>query len=247
MLRFYQILIASILISSRVFAGDASILNILGFTKNGEIFAFEEYGTQDGSGFKFSIRHYINTETGQYLDNYPKLELLRDPSKTIIEVRLAGQKKSEAQVGISDNELQQHEGLTLFFNPITEEIFNPNYIKFHTSATFYQTEKFLEIELIETPIPINQFCVGLVESMKRFDLTLHSYQGDIISKRLLVNEVAKNNDGCSVGYRLGGAQFYSPEYGMPILAILVLVEKFGFEGRDHRWLAVTSKLDNKYR
>jgi hypothetical protein len=37
-------------------AGDAAKLDILGFSKDGGVFAFEEYGVQDGSGFPYANR-----------------------------------------------------------------------------------------------------------------------------------------------------------------------------------------------
>ena len=42
-------------------AGDVAELEILGFTGDGGVFAFEEYGVQDGSGFPYANRYYIDT------------------------------------------------------------------------------------------------------------------------------------------------------------------------------------------
>ena len=44
-------------------AGDVAELEILGFSDDGGVFAFEEYGVQDGSGFPYANRYYIDTAT----------------------------------------------------------------------------------------------------------------------------------------------------------------------------------------
>ncbi|MBZ9963064.1 DUF2259 domain-containing protein [Mesorhizobium sp. B292B1B] len=41
-------------------AGDVAELEILGFTKDGGVFAFEEYGVQDGSGFPCGNRYSLS-------------------------------------------------------------------------------------------------------------------------------------------------------------------------------------------
>ena len=53
------------------FAGDAAQLEILGFSKDGGVFAFEEYGVQDGSGFPYANRYYIDTTTDTFVKGTP--------------------------------------------------------------------------------------------------------------------------------------------------------------------------------
>jgi len=63
-------LIAALLVfnlTSQSRAGDAATLNILGFSSDGSVFAFEEYGVQDGSGFPYANRFYIDTETDTFM------------------------------------------------------------------------------------------------------------------------------------------------------------------------------------
>ena len=52
-------------------AGDVAELEILGFTKDGGVFAFEEYGVADGSGFPYANRYYIDTATDTFLSGTP--------------------------------------------------------------------------------------------------------------------------------------------------------------------------------
>ena len=42
-------------------AGDTASLSVLGYSPDGKVFAFEEYGIFDGSGFPYSNIYFIDT------------------------------------------------------------------------------------------------------------------------------------------------------------------------------------------
>jgi len=56
---------------SPALAGDTAEINVLGFSADGSIFAFEEYGVQDGSGFPYANRFYIDTASDKFLPGTP--------------------------------------------------------------------------------------------------------------------------------------------------------------------------------
>jgi predicted secreted protein len=56
------------LLSNPALAGDTAELNILGFSADGNVFAFEEYGVQDGSGFPMPT---ASTSTRQPTNSCP--------------------------------------------------------------------------------------------------------------------------------------------------------------------------------
>jgi predicted secreted protein len=52
-------------------AGSISELEILGFSADASIFAFEEHGIQDGSGFPYANRFYIDVATDGFVAGTP--------------------------------------------------------------------------------------------------------------------------------------------------------------------------------
>lgn len=48
---------------------------------------------------------------------------------------------------------------------------------------------------------------------------------------------------CPLNYRFADIVTWFPEGGTPVAAVLILMEKVGFEGPDGRYLAVTTALD----
>src|ERR1700709_1048263 len=91
-------------------AGDVAELEILGFTKDGGIFAFEEYGVQDGSGFPSSNRYYIATSNDSFPKGTPIRVRLDDEKAKLDAARLQARQKGEAIV--SQAELGANRGIT---------------------------------------------------------------------------------------------------------------------------------------
>jgi len=65
-----------------VAAADASDRAIIGFSKDGSHFAFEEYGMQDGSGFPYADIYIINLKTDKWVKGSPIRVLVRDENAT---------------------------------------------------------------------------------------------------------------------------------------------------------------------
>ena len=66
------------LAGSPAIAGDTAELNILGFSGDSSIFAFEEYGVQDGSGFPYSTIYVIDTSSADLAEVREVASLLWD-------------------------------------------------------------------------------------------------------------------------------------------------------------------------
>jgi predicted secreted protein len=60
MKRIALIMLASLVASSLALAGDEATLDFIGFSRDGRHLAFEQYGTQDGSGFPYSEMYVVD-------------------------------------------------------------------------------------------------------------------------------------------------------------------------------------------
>lgn len=63
--------VAAVAAASPTFAGDYAALQPIGFSADGNVFAFEEYGVQDGSGFPYSTIYVIDTRDDSFLPGAP--------------------------------------------------------------------------------------------------------------------------------------------------------------------------------
>lgn len=221
------------------FAGDAATLEILGFSKDGKVFAFEEFGVQDGSGFPYANRFYIDTATDKFLPNTPVRVRIDDESATV------GKAREQAAAGgnavIQDLELAENRGFTAASNAITELSADPHQFVFLPRPVFPPIDGKVALKLDEIDFPATQNCLG-AEHMKGFRLL--RLDPDKPGNTAMLNEdkTVPESRGCPSGYKLGAVQTFYPAQGSAVFAVLIAVERQGFEGPDHRWIAVTGKL-----
>jgi len=218
-------------------SGDTAELNILGFSPDGKVFAFEEYGVQDGSGFPYSNRFYIDTSTDKFLPGTPVRVRLDNEAATLSAAR--DQAATQSQSVISDQILTANHGYLAAFNAVTEESADPYTILANPRPIFPPIDKSIAFRLEETTVPVPDLCKDMGE-IKGFRLIMEHPAGD--SKILHDDASIPSSRNCPQGYRLGGLQTFYPETGQPAFAVVIAVRGFGFEGPNYRWLAVTGRL-----
>ncbi|RVD31255.1 DUF2259 domain-containing protein [Mesorhizobium sp. M4B.F.Ca.ET.017.02.2.1] len=219
-------------------AGDVAELEILGFSQDGGVFAFEEFGVQDGSGFPYANRYYIDTSSDSFLKGTPIRVRLDDEAATLDQARLQARQKGEAIVGQA--ELAANRGITAGFNAITELSADPYRMAVNPRPIFSPVDEPLEFRLDEIPLNDTEGCQSQGEIN---GFRLQRIEAKDGGKTELVHEdksIPKSR-GCPNGYRIGAVQTFSMQ-GLSAYAVLIAVRQYGFEGPDFRWIAVTGRL-----
>lgn len=238
-LRFLAVLaaLASLAFSATANAGDVAQLEILGFSKDGGVFAFEEYGVQDGSGFPYANRYYIDTSNDNFVKGTPIRVRLDDESASLDTARKQARDKGEPIVG--ESELSANRGFTAGFNPVTELSADPHRIVVNPRPVFPPIDPTLEFRLEEIPMGGGgTICDGLETAGFRL-LQIDAQDGGK-TKILHDDKTIPQSRGCPNGYSIGAVQTFSPT-GLSAYAVLIAVRGRGFEGPDYRWIAVTGK------
>ncbi len=144
-------------------AGDAAELEILGFSNDGGVFAFEEYGIQDGSGFPYANRYYIDTDTDTFLKGTPIRVRIDDETASLADARRQARDKGEAVV--KQAELAANPGFTAGFNAITELSADPYRMVVNPRPVFPAIDKPLEFRLDILPFGEVAQCHGMGEAV----------------------------------------------------------------------------------
>jgi predicted secreted protein len=221
------------------FAGDVSALHIIGFTPDGGVFAFEDYGVQDGSGFPYASRFYINTATDDFLPGTPIRVRIDDESAELATAR--AQARSQGDAIVAEATLSANPGFTAGFNAITEYSADPYRMVVNPRPVFPPADKRVEFRLEEIPMVAPADCQGIddiagfrlvrVDAEPGGQTTLIHEDGSVPASR-----------NCPQGYRIGAVQTFHPESGDPVFAVMIAIRSMGFEGPNYRWIAVTGKL-----
>lgn len=219
-------------------AGDVAELEILGFTKDGGVFAFEEYGVQDGSGFPYANRYYIDTNDDTFLKGTPIKVRLDDENATLEAARLQARQKGEAIV--SQAELTANRGITAGFNPVTELSADPFRMVVNPRPIFSPVDPPLEFRLDEIGMNDTERCQSQGE-INGFRLLRIEAKDGGQTHLLHEDKSIPQSRGCPNGYQIGAVQTFSLD-SISAYAVLIAVRQYGFEGPDFRWIAVTGRL-----
>jgi len=219
-------------------AGDVAGLEILGFTKDGGVFAFEEYGVQDGSGFPYANRYYIDINDDTFLKGTPIKIRLDDENATLEAARLQARQKGEAIV--RQTELTANRGITAGFNPVTELSADPFRMVVNPRPIFSPVDPPLEFRLDEIGMNDTERCQSLGE-INGFRLLRIEAKDGGQTHLLHEDKSIPQSRGCPNGYQIGAVQTFSLD-SISAYAVLIAVRQYGFEGPDFRWIAVTGRL-----
>ena len=224
-------------VSQAALAGDTAELNVLGFSAEGKVFAFEEYGIQDGSGFAYAHRFYIDTTSDKFLPNTPVRVQMEDESVGLDAAREEARKRGDKI--IKDEELAANRGRLAGFNAVTETSADPHRMTVNPRPVFPPIDPQLEFKLEEISLGEIERCPG-IGPVKGFKLVRVGDAGK--TEVLQEDKDVPLSRGCPTGYRIGGVQSFFGEDGTMTYAVLVTVVRHGFEGPDHRWIAVTGRM-----
>ncbi len=223
------------LISAAAHAGDFAQRVILGFSTDGGRFAFEEFGIQDGSGFAYSNIFVIATADDSWVPGSPVRVRLDDENATLADARNGARKQAAALL-----QPVTEPGFIAATNQPTE-ITDTENMAARPRIFYSKSDKFVKASLSQFPLPGPDFCPPDFGNTFGFRLTLQTRDGPTVT----LNNDAKlpTSRGCPLNYSLADIVTYYPPAGQPVLAVLILMRKIGFEGPDGRYLAVTTSFD----
>ncbi|MBX2804626.1 MAG: DUF2259 domain-containing protein [Hyphomicrobiales bacterium] len=216
-------------------AGDYASHEVIGFSPDGEFFAFEQYGVQDGSGFPYSEIFLIDTENDRWVAGSPVRILLDDEAETLDKARQEAKDKAASLLKrhrISDA------GEHLASNPRAELSADPHKITVNTAHQMTPPAKEpVRFTLSETPFDSPK-CSTFADTVKGFALTMSRSGNETI---LHEDERVPESRNCPLGYAFSDVYRHFSGDG-ETFAILLHMHQVGFEGPDGRFLAITARL-----
>ncbi|MEO2037827.1 MAG: DUF2259 domain-containing protein [Martelella sp.] len=212
-------------------AGDFAAFTPLGFSEDGKVFAFEEYGQEDGSGFAYSNIFFIDTQNDAFLDGTPFRLRTESDNASISAARALAVR--EALQMIQDYQLLDHPGWLAAFNPVTENNGGNGTIRYRAHPNLSPVS---EMTLETFPLAPNPACTDITPDARGFRLTYRSPEGE--EREIHADTRLPESRNCPLDYRLGGMMTYGGGGPDAVHVALVIVLSQGFEGPNGRWIAV---------
>lgn len=231
------ILLLTVLSTSFAWAGDAAVRNVIGFSPDGRTFAFEQFGTQDGSGFPYAEIFIIDSQDDSWVPGTPVRKRLETENATVDQAREAA--RAEAQPILSTRQIGEP-GDHLASNPRAELSADPHSVLVNAAHRFVPpAEDPVTFTLAEKPFASAE-CAKVTElPTKGFALKMERPGKPEI---MLHDDTAlPASRGCPLGYAIADVLAHEAG-GHTTYAVLLHVASHGFEGPDSRFIAVTRRL-----
>lgn len=214
-------------------AGDFAEREIHGFSIDGGLFAFEEFGVQDGSGFPYSNIYVIDTATDQWTAGSPFKARLEDETKTVFDAR------EEARI-LAGPVMKSFEnrGNVVATNRATELGIDGKRMIATPRLVVPPIDDAIEFRLEEISFAGTERCEAF-GATKGFRLLKIGTRDGETTKLLHEDTSVPESRNCPIGYALADLVTYYPEGQSPVFAVLIRMQTVGFEGPNGRYLAVT--------
>ena len=220
-------------------AAFAAERDIIGFNSTGTVFVFEQFGRQDGSGFPFSELFYISTATNSYAFLPVKRRI--DNERKSIKAARKKTRRAAKRLGIdpagftSPGRLAANNAITEVPPPGDTAIFGRFYLPTGDAPRY-------EVVLTETVSPEAR-CADLTQGTeKQLKLTIKNLNTQATST-LQEDTGIPASRGCPTDYSISDVILFDQSGGKTVIIVLVNVIRFGFEGPDRFFIAVSGQLN----
>ena len=221
-------------------AADRALINIIGYSEDGNYFAFEQFGIQDGSGFAHSEVFVVDLANDKWTAGTPFEVQAEDEERSLADVRLEALGKAQGSldkyrigvpveilVMIGEGEYSTETGMRVHWS--TPACCGPGYTQADAQSLILEERGTTSTE---------DYC----QDMNPVGYNLY-YQDRLGQRDVhLDGDVLPKSRGCTLHYRIHAviepySDYYAPEFTSRRVAIIASYP-FGFEGVDRRFLAV---------
>lgn len=222
-------------------AGDFASLNFIGFSKNGKYLAFEEFGTQDGSGYPYSNIYFIDVVKNSFVTTPVRVTL---ESESATENQARARSKTAAAAKLRRFGIVSGNRGTLVVARLLTDL-NVNWfrngdsgktqsIAFADSVGSMYTGPSFDLVLNPQKVVLDE-CDIAGEPNYKFELVLKNHQTE---KTAVLQRDAElpSSRYCPLGYAIQYVHLYEN-----YIAVILNYYRVGFEGPDMRYLIVTGK------
>ncbi|MFK7791310.1 MAG: DUF2259 domain-containing protein [Devosiaceae bacterium] len=216
-------------------AADMAEYRVLGYSSDGSVFAFEQFGIQDGSGFPYSDVFFIDLEDDRWLPGSPIRVRFENEIAPLASAR--AQALQDASVLLASNDISPEFRILGATTPM-EQGSQEDVLAFYPRPILNPIDPLHTLTINRLPMHSPRDCFGMVETAGYELLLTVDSKGTQVLHR---DSSIPGSRACPQRY--GIAAIFTPYDGAPGRAVaLISVYQLGFEGLDRRFLAVPFDL-----
>lgn len=216
-------------------AGDLATLEPIGFSEDGSLFAYQETGVQDGSGFPYANIFVLDLEKDQFVEPSPIRVLLKNEAASIAEAM------SEARMEASDLLArftpEPRPGLAVVENLPTDLSADGTIARFVPRMIVPPIDRPVELRLSTFPMAGPELCEGIADT-RGYRLIRIALSDGETTRTLHEDTGIPVSRNCPMDYAIRQVRLYAKPAGGYAGVAIIAVQSFGFEGPDTRHIAV---------
>jgi predicted secreted protein len=219
-------------------AGDAAEMRVIGFSADARMFAFEEFGVQDGSGFPYSNIFVVDLALDKFAPGAP-VRVTIEREAPIKDARLRAWEKARsliARYGVDSDP-----GAFAAYRAAADLGASGDAVRFNRYPQAPNVARPYAIAIQSKPFPATKDCLNASNGFNGFMLKLVEANGAPVDRLLYEDAAVPPSRKCPTGYRVGAVV----TGGANAVAAVAMIQASsqGFEGDDIRWIAVPIHLD----
>ena len=247
-MRALALLLFVILGCTRAFAADGAAFNAVGYSPDSRYFAFEQYGVRDGSGFPYWDVFVIDLKSNEWVKGSPYRALLESETAKVSAAR--DQARTAAAPALKDLNITEPAEL-IAANPSTEVVPDRERLTFdrwYESLGARSGEKSqlgVRFELSVDKLPLARPAKCPEGDGDSFGVRVNLKDLQTGTSRVIFEDTSiPDSRNCPLAYDVAAVIAQS---GLPVtdrLVALIGVYARGFEGANHRFIAVPFTLSD---
>ncbi len=226
-------------------AFDFAKREILGFSSDGNYFAFEQYGTQDGSGYAYSDIFIIDTRTDKWVKGSPYRYLLKDGVEEISMQEGVEKARAINRAAAKDAlAVITEPGIIAASNRADENLSQRDVISIRPKSFWLPDDiQVMTFRVENIALKPDSSCLGFTSDDTFYGFKLTRSGVDGIPIIMHQDKAIPKSRWCPLGYEPADVVVHISDKGKYSVAVLVRMARIGFEGSDRRFIAITGALN----
>ena len=219
------------ILATPLLAEDIAHRRIIGFSPDGNYFAFEQSGIQNGSGDAYAHTFVIDTRENKWVKGSP----FRSSARGRRKLQRARQRVRRAARNVFDTYRVRRKGVVLASNPITELNANPHRVSVHTRRTIRQLDEPLVFSIEEVRVRTRRCRRFTSKAIKGMIIRVRRKGG----RRQVLHEDSRipRSRGCPTSYGIEDVIRLKKPGGGAVYAVIYSFIRSGADGEERRFIA----------
>ncbi|MCB8839730.1 DUF2259 domain-containing protein [Aurantimonas sp. VKM B-3413] len=221
-------------------AGDFADLTTLGFSADAKIFAYEQSGVQDGSGFPYAEIFFLDLPADRFVPPSPVRVSREDEAASVDDVK--AEARQRAAELFERYRPEDHPGRIVVDNPATELSADPHKVSFLPRAIEPSPDRRVSLRLETFPLPPGRNC-SFQDAAVGYRLIRVAAEPGETARLIHEDKAIPESRGCPIDYRLSRVVVRDQVDGRFAAVAIIGVKTVGFEGPDLRFIANPVPMD----